>query len=156
MKHMNPYLTKAMDAYPYQLEAAVEALGYALSYDAGNVHALVLMGRVYAEQMHNYAEAIRCYEEALSCDLEAVIIFPYYVRALILYEEYERALNLIAYAQTVKGVDKVDMILHKIVIEEKTGHFNKALKLLKEMRKMVWHSHYNDWMDETEKRLKSK
>lgn len=156
MKNMNPYVTKAMDAYPYQLQETVEALTYALSYDEGNVLALVLLGRVYAEQMHNYSEAIRCYEEAMGCDMEAVIIYPYFVRALILYEEFDKARNLIEYAMSVKGVDKVDMIKQKIIIEEKSKHCNKAMKLLKEMRKMVCDDLYNDWMESTEKRLKAK
>lgn len=153
---MNPYVTKAMDAYPYQLQEAVEALTYALSYDEGNVLALVLMGRVYAEQMHNYAEAIRCYEEAMGCDMEAVVIYPYFVRALILYEEFDKARKLIEYAMSVKGVDKVDMIRQRVIIEEKTGHYNKAIKWLKEMRKMVCNDGHDEWMAATEKRLKSK
>ena len=36
-------------------------------------------------------EAIRCYEEAMGCDMEAVIIYPYFVRALILYEEFDKS-----------------------------------------------------------------
>ncbi|MBK8850249.1 MAG: hypothetical protein IPN73_08830 [Saprospiraceae bacterium] len=156
MKYMDIYVTKAMDAYPYQLAETVEALNYALSADESNIYALCLMGRVYAEQMFNYMEAIRCYEEALGHDLDALIIYPYLIRALIANEDYDKARRLIEFAQSIKGIDRVDLLLNKIIIEEMTGHFTKALKMLKEMRKEVCNNRHNDWMEETEKRLKSK
>lgn len=156
MKYMDIYVTKAMDAYPHQLAETVEALNYALSADASNVYALCLMGRVYAEQMLNYREAIRCYEEALGYDLDAILIYPYLIRALIANEDYDKAGRLIEFAGSIKGIDRIDLVLNKIVIAEMTGHFNKALKLLKEMQKKVCNNFYNDWMEETEKRLKSK
>lgn len=153
---MDIYVTKAMDAYPYQLAETVEALNYALSADACNVYALCLLGRVYAEQMFNYREAIRCYEEALGHDLDALIIYPYLTRALIANEDYDKAKRLIEFANSIKGIDRVDLLLNKITIEERTGHYTKALKILKEMRKVVYDNRYHDWMEETEKRLKSK
>ena len=110
---MNPYVTKAMDAYPYQLQETVEALTYALSYDEGNVLALVLLGRVYAEQMHNYSEAIRCYEEAMGCDMEAVIIYPYFVQGIDIVRRIRQSQKPDWICYDCKGVDKVDMIRQK-------------------------------------------
>ena len=53
------YLMEALDAYPYDLPKVIEALNYALSYDAENALALCLMGQFYSEQMAQYEKAIQ-------------------------------------------------------------------------------------------------
>ncbi|MBP6238275.1 MAG: hypothetical protein KA270_13100 [Saprospiraceae bacterium] len=50
MSSIDRYLVKALDAYPYNLEEAIESLDYALSGDNNNAATLCLYGRVYAEQ----------------------------------------------------------------------------------------------------------
>lgn len=60
------------------------------------------MGRVYAEQKFNYKEAIRCYEETLGHDWEALIIYPYLIRALVMNEDYDKARKLIGFARSIK------------------------------------------------------
>ena len=51
MSSIDRYLVKAIDAYPYNLEEAIESLDYALSGDNNNAATLCLYGRVYAEQL---------------------------------------------------------------------------------------------------------
>ncbi|CAG0906289.1 unnamed protein product, partial [Darwinula stevensoni] len=62
----------ALDAYPYNLEEAIESLDYALSGDNNNAATLCLYGRVYAEQLQDYATAKTYFQDALAADIKAV------------------------------------------------------------------------------------
>ena len=70
---LDKYLFQALDAYPYNLEEAVESLNYALSYDDKNPIALCLMGQIYAENLRNYEEAKEYYQQALAADMLSLI-----------------------------------------------------------------------------------
>jgi len=69
----------AMDNYPYNLADAVESLNYALSVNPASPEALVLKGKIYAEQMYRYDLAIECYEEALCEDVRYAMVYPHYI-----------------------------------------------------------------------------
>ena len=56
----NNYLYRALEAYPWELEKAIEALNYALSYDPENVQALCLMAKVMSEQLGENEQAKVC------------------------------------------------------------------------------------------------
>ena len=73
--NFNRYLFKALEAYPYELDEAIEALGYALSYDAKNVQALCLMGKIYWEQLGEYEAAKECYAEAMASNMDMPTIY---------------------------------------------------------------------------------
>lgn len=89
MGTMNLYLFKAIQAYPWELEKAVEALNYALSYEPENAKALSLMGKVYAEQLGDYETAKEYFEKALVSDLESADTCPDYIRTLLANEDFE-------------------------------------------------------------------
>ena len=111
-RHSVGYLFKALDAYPYDLEEAVEALTYALSYDDKNTDALCLMGRVYAENLKDYEKAKEYYADALAENVNAFSVYPYYIDVLLWNEDFDEAAKLIDFALTVKGSDKAVLYLY--------------------------------------------
>ena len=71
-------------------------------------------------------------------------------------EDYEEATKLIDFALTIKGIDKVEILMKKISLFEKTQQFKLGLKLMKEVKLYTLNSDYNYLIEETEKRLKQK
>ena len=156
MKTVDKYIFQALDNYPYNLEEVVESLDYALSYNSKNTMALCLYGRVYAEQLLNYDQAKLYFQEALTTDVFAKEVYPYYIQTLILNEDYEEAMQLINFAVTLKGINKVAILMEKITLLERLQKFKKGLKLLKEVKLSILNSDYNYLIEETEKRLNQK
>ena len=79
----NNYLFRAIEAYPYELEKAIEALNYALSYSPTSVQALCLMAKIQSEQLGEYELAKEYYEKALMSRLDIPEVYPDYIRLLI-------------------------------------------------------------------------
>lgn len=156
MKTVNKYLFQALDNYPYNLEEVVESLNYALSYNNKNTMALCLYGRVYAEQLSDYEQAKLYFQEALITDVFAKEVYPHYIQTLIQNEDYEEATKLIDFALTIKGINKVEVLMKKVCLLEKAHQFKKGLKLMKKVKLSTLNSDYNYLIEETEKRLKHK
>ena len=156
MKTVDKYLFQALDNYPYNLEDVVESLDYALSYNNKNTMALCLYGRVYAEQLSDYEQAKLYFQEALISNIFAKEVYSHYIQTLILNEDYEEVTKLIDFALTIKGIDKVEILMKKIYLFEKTQEFKLGLKLMKEVKLSTLNSDYNYLIEETEKRLKQK
>jgi tetratricopeptide (TPR) repeat protein len=156
MKTVDKYLFQALDNYPYNLEEVVESLDYALSYNSKNTMALCLYGRVYAEQLSDYEQAKLYFQEALTLDVFAKEVYSHYIQTLILNEDFEEATKLIDFALTIKGIDKVEILMKKTTLFEKMHQFKKGLKMLKEVKLCILNSDYNYLIEETEKRLKQK
>jgi tetratricopeptide (TPR) repeat protein len=156
MKTIDKYLFQAMDNYPYWLEGTIESLDYALSYNDKNPMTLCLYGRIQTEQLHDYEEAKRYFQEALAIDIQAVAVYPFYIDTLLLNEDYEEADKLIAFALTIKGINKVEIMLKKVLLLEKRVVFKKAFKDLKEIKLIVTNNEHNYQIEEIEKRLKAK
>ncbi|MCO6175556.1 hypothetical protein NHF50_10935 [Flavobacterium sp. NRK F10] len=155
MQSIDKYVVQALDNYPYYLEESLESLGYALAYDDKNVVALCLYGRFYAEQLQDYEAAKEYYSEALAIDINAVMVYPYYAETLFWNDDLDEALKLIDFSLTVKGIDKVIMLLKKVKVLEKQQQWKIALQLVKEA-KLLDFSNYSSEIEETEKRIKSK
>jgi tetratricopeptide (TPR) repeat protein len=156
MKTVDKYLFQALDNYPYNLEEVVESLDYALSYNNKNTMALCLYGRVYAEQLEDYEQAKLYFQEALTIDVFAKEVYAHYIQTLILNEDYEEAILLIDFALTIKGINKVAILIKKITLFERMEKFKKGLKLLKDVKLSILSSEYNYLIEETEKRLRQK
>lgn len=156
MKTIDKYLFQAMDNYPYWLEGTIESLDYALSYNDKNPMTLCLYGRIQTEQLHDYEEAKRYFQEALAIDIQAIAVYPFYIDTLLLNEDYEEADKLIAFALTIKGINKVEIMLKKVLLLEKQVAFKKAFKDLKEIKLIVTNNEHNYQIEEIEKRLKAK
>lgn len=156
MKTVDKYLFQALDSYPYCLEETIESLDFALSYNDKNVMTLGLYGRIQTEQLHDYEEAKRYFQEALAIDIHAVAVYPYYLDTLLLNEDCDEALKLIDFALTIKGINKVAIMLRKVFLLEQQKEFKKAVKLLKEIKLLLTANDNSYEVEETEKRLKAK
>ncbi len=153
---MNPYLIKALDAYPFDLEGAVENLQYALSYEPKNVKALTLMGRLYTELFKEYEEAKSFFEEALAEDVFAIEVYPFYLNVLILNEDYKEAFKLVDFALTIKGIDKGMIYRCEAFAFEKQGRYKKALKSLKKAKIHSYNEDFNYCIGNDKSRVKGK
>jgi tetratricopeptide (TPR) repeat protein len=156
MSSIDKYLVKAIDAYPYNLEEAIESLDYALSGDHNNATTLCLYGRVYAEQLQDYATAKTYFQEALAADIKAVFVYPYFIQLLIDFDEDAEAEKLIAFALTVKGIDKPLIISKLIVLKEKMAQFKEVKRCITNLKSLVLNDDYQVFIDKTEARIKVK
>lgn len=156
MKTVDKYLFQALDNYPFNLEETVESLDYALSYDDKNTMALCLYARVQAEQLFNYEEAKSLFEKAIGININAIELYPFYIQTLLLNEDFEEAEKLIDFALTVKGINKVEILIKKITLLELKGEFKLAKKIIKEVKLSVTNSDYSTFIEESTIRLKNK
>ena len=138
---LNNYIFKALDAYPYELEKATEAINYALSYNEKDTMALCLKGRIYAETLKDYDKAKIIYTEALAENINAFHIYPHYINALLWNEDYEEAERFIDFALKVKGSDKVELYhkkaLNKIKLAKRFNYDSSNIYDLKESESRI-------------------
>tara|TARA_R100000935_G_scaffold13736_5_gene27648 strand:- start:74819 stop:75427 length:609 start_codon:yes stop_codon:yes gene_type:complete len=152
----NLYLFKAMEAYPWDLEKAVEALQYALSYEPENVTALCLMAKVHAEQLCDYETAKGYFEKAVASDISAIIIYPDYVRTLLQNHDFKEAQKLIDFAMTVKAVDKGGLFLLQGQLLESLQKFEEAEAAFKEARQLGLNSDFIEFVESELERVTKK
>lgn len=152
----NNYIFKALDAYPYDLEEAIEALNYALSYDEKNTEALCLLGRIYSEKLRNYEVAKEYFCEALAVDITALNVYPHYINVLLWNEDFEEAERFIDFALGVKGSDKAVLYLKKSILFEMKKSYKKALIELKYAKIHTYNNDFLDTIKETKERIKAK
>jgi tetratricopeptide (TPR) repeat protein len=156
MKIVDKYLFQALDSYPYSLEETIESLDYALSYDDKNTMALCLYGQVFSDQLLKYEEAKEYFQKALSINIYALEVYPFYIHALILNEDYEEAVKLIDFALSIKGINKTEILLKKVILLERQQEFKMALKVIKKVKLATFNTSYDFTIEETEKRLNKK
>lgn len=152
----NNYIFKALDAYPYDLEEAIEALTYALSYDEKNTVALCLMGRIYAEKLFDYEKAKEYYAEALAENITAIGVYEPYINVLLWNEDLEEAERLIDFALTVKGSDKAVLYTKKANLYEQKQVYKKALDFLKKAKVVTYNNSFLDIIKDEKERIKGK
>ncbi|SHG84919.1 tetratricopeptide repeat protein [Winogradskyella jejuensis] len=152
----NTYLFKAIEAYPYELEKAVEALNYALSYDPENTKALHLMAKVHYEQLGDYETAKTYFERALAVRLDVPDLYPDYIRLLINNHDFDEAQKLIDYAKTVKGIDKAGIALTQGQLYESLMLFAEAEKVLKDAKHLALNNDFIFYVDDILSRIKKK
>ncbi|MEZ4777947.1 MAG: hypothetical protein R2786_01025 [Flavobacteriaceae bacterium] len=129
---INLYLAKAIAAYPYELQKAVEALNYALSYEPENVKALCLMAKVYSEQFSDPNTAKTYFEAAIAANLDFAEIYPDYINMLLRNDDFEAAQKVIDFAKNVKGADRAGIQLLQGQLFEMVLEFEKAEEAYKE------------------------
>jgi tetratricopeptide (TPR) repeat protein len=156
MKTVDKYIFEALDNYPYSLVETIGSLDYALSYDDKNTMALCLYGRVQADQLLRYEEAKEYFQQAISININAIEVYSYYINTLVLNEDYEEAKKLINFALTIKGINKTEILLKKVMLLESQKNFKKALKVLKEAKLETLSNEYDFLIEESEKRLNIK
>lgn len=117
---------------------------------------LCLYGRIQAEQLWNYEEAKNYFQEALAINIHALEVYPYYLKTLILNEDYEEAQKLIDFALTIKGINKSDIFVQKAILLEAKQEFKKALKEIKNAKLTTLQFVFDSDITEVEKRIKGK
>ncbi|RYJ36479.1 hypothetical protein NU08_4482 [Flavobacterium anhuiense] len=156
MKTTDKYLFQALDNYPFWLEGTIESLDYAFSYDDKNTMVLCLYGRIQAEQLMNYEEAKSYFQQALSINIHALEVYPYYLKTLILNEDFEEAQKLIDFALTVKGINKSEIYVKKAILLEAQNKFKEALKEIKNAKLHLLQFNYESDISDVEKRIENK
>lgn len=133
MNSIDKYLVQALDNYPFNLEDALTSLEYALSYNNNNPQVLCLYGRFLSEQLRKYDEAKAYYQQAIQSDLHAIDVYPFYLETLLKNEDFEEAKKLIAFALTIKGINKFEIKYQEVILYERIENYKQALKLAKKI-----------------------
>ncbi|WP_456438883.1 tetratricopeptide repeat protein [Psychroserpens sp.] len=152
----NQYVFKALEAYPWELEKAIEALNYALAYEPENVKALHLMAKVHYEQLGDNETAKTYFEKALASRMDIPDIYPEYIRLLIINDDYKEAQKLIDFAKTVKGIDKAGIALTQGQLHESMTLFEEAEKVLKDAKQLALNNDFISCVDDILSRVKKK
>ncbi|MCB0424581.1 MAG: tetratricopeptide repeat protein [Mangrovimonas sp.] len=152
----NLYLFRAMEAYPWELEKAIEALNYALSYDPENAKALCLMARVHWEQLGDYETAKSYYEKAIAANINARFIYPDYIMVLINNSDLEEAQKLIDFAGTIKGIDLASIKLQQGYLYEVQEDYEAAEKVLKQAKQLSMNNDFSFYVDDVLARIDKK
>jgi tetratricopeptide (TPR) repeat protein len=153
---LNNYVLKAIDAYPYELEEAVENLNYALSYESDNVYALYLMGQIQAEQLGDYEQAKIYYAEALANKMDFHKIYYKYIQVLLWNDDFDEAQKLIDFALTVKGIDKGCIWDKQGQLFEIKQEYKKAIKAFKTAKKFGYNDSFISYIGNEISRIKNK
>jgi tetratricopeptide (TPR) repeat protein len=124
------YYIKAKDNYPYNLEEMLESLNYALSYDEEHAASHCLMGVFHTEQSLEFHKAINHFELALVYNDYFVEIYYHYSTLLIQLNEFTKAVKLLTFAKTIKGVCISCIVQKEALIFEKKGKLKKAKQAL--------------------------
>lgn len=152
----NDYYLKAADHYPYDLAEFLESINYALSYNENHADAHCLMGQFYRDQLMKYEEATAHFDRALENDARHLPTYYQYIRLCIMTEEFEKAIKLIRFAQTIKGVYKSSLLHREAIILEIKGQFKEASKLLKIAIEKAYYSDDVRFYENERKRIKNK
>lgn len=152
----NKYILQALDAYPYNLENAVEALEYALSYNSDDLIALGLMGQLYAEILHDYSTSKNYYERALAVDIYSIKTYYGYIDVLLKNEDYAIADTIIEFALKIKGICKATIYLKKAMLHEYQLQYKMANKAIKNAKLYAFNESMIAEIDKHAERIKQK
>ncbi|ALU74693.1 lipopolysaccharide assembly protein LapB [Tenacibaculum finnmarkense] len=152
----NNYVFKALDSFNYDTEETMEALNYALSYDAENTMALTLMGRIYSEKLYDYQEGINYFKQVLAIKINAFEVYEPFINALLWNEDVKEAADFIDFALTIKGADKAVLYTKKSVLYEKLKKYKKALCFIKKAKTYTFNTPFMEIITEQKKRIKDK
>lgn len=143
----NVYLFRALEAYPYELEKAVEALNFALSFNPESVKALCLMAKIQNEQLNNITLAKTYYEQAICVNMYDPEIYPDYIRLFINNGEYAEAEKLIDFALDFKGTKRANILLVQASLLEAQKAYDKAEDVLQEAKIAALNNEFIDYIN---------
>ncbi len=124
------YYLKALEAYPYELSAALESLTYALSYDDNHCQSYCLMGQVYMSHIKEYKKAEYYFNQAMSSDLQYPDTIKYFSLLKIWTCDFDGALKLIEFGLKIKGMNKGILLTHKALVYECRGQLDHCKQTL--------------------------
>ena len=133
-----------------------ENLNYALSYDEEHCPSLLLLGEIYASSLAMNEKAFACFDKVIAIDPKNTEVYGSYIRYLIWAKEIDRAEKLIAFALTIKGIDKAYILWLSAYLEDVKANYKQSLKLLKQAKKDCYNDGYFNYMQNEERRIKRK
>ena len=150
------YYLKAVDLYPYNLEEFMENLRFALSYDNEHVGANYLLGKFYAEQLHDYNRAEGYYQVAMAGDPHNENLCFDYVLLFITMKEFGKAEKLLGYVRSFKGVDLARIYHHEGLIHEYHHAYDLALQSYENAQLESYNEEFSGYMNTVIKRVNAK
>lgn len=129
----NNYYLKALDCYPWELSEFLEAINYALSYDANHADANCLFGRFYMEQLCKFKDATHHFEKALTADINNIPTYYAYICLTIQTGDHKKGRKLLRMAKDIAGIDNSYLKHLEALILEKEGKLKASKKLLKHL-----------------------
>jgi len=150
------YYLKALDGYPCDLEASIEALNYALSYDPEHAPALCLVGKIFGHKMKDPERAFHQMELALLYDPSYLEAYYSYLYLLIQYGHLQRADIIMRKSMKVPGVDEPSILLLSAQSHERRGNHYIAKVTLEQAKHKTDCCEQMRYIDTTLKRLKTK
>lgn len=127
MTAADKYYLKAKDNYPYDLDAALEALEYGLSCDNEHPGLLTLMGRIYYHDLNNFEAAREYFELALFYNSDFVEAYYAYINFSLGMEDYSKAKRLLEKAKTVRGINKSKLYYAEALLYERQMDYTNAM-----------------------------
>ena len=150
------YLLKALDAYPFNMEAVCEALNYALSYDDENDMAWTLQGKVMLYHLKDQLGAEEAFQQALTLNMINHDALCELIWLYIDQERFKEAEKLLGIAKATKGVDIAMLFRTEAVILERKQKFTKAIACLDEALTHTYNKKYESFLKAEIKRIKAK
>ncbi len=150
------YYLKAVDQYHYDMESAVEALQYALSYDEEHAASHCMMGKIYTYKLKQYKSACHHYEQSLLYDPSYVDAYYFYPCLLVDLGRYQKAQRLMQRAMYVDGINHTNIVLISAYRYERTGLLQVAKASLIYAKQVAVCDQQLDHIDLSVKRLNKK
>jgi tetratricopeptide (TPR) repeat protein len=156
MNTADTYYLKALDAYPYRMEDAIESLSYGLAYNNEHPALLCLMGKICMDELRQYTRSEQYFNAALCADLNYTETYEPYIRLLLRLEEFEKAGRLIEQALKVPGIDKYGIFYWQMALFEIQEKYEEALNALDTCRKHCYNKYCSEFLDAEADRIKKK
>lgn len=114
------------------------------------------MGRLQAEQFGDYEKSKLYYADALANKMDFIKVYPRYILVLLSNVDYEEAQKLIDFAQTVKAVQKGELLVLQAQLFECLQEYKKALKTFNNAKLLAYNNLFISFIDSEISRIKDK
>lgn len=150
------YYIKALDDYPYNMEQALENINYALSYDDEHAGALFLMGSFCMDLLNDYEKAETYFLRAMAVQSDMLKLNFKYAELLLIFKEYDKVANLMAYTKTIRGCDEGNVFLVEGFMHEQKGNLELAKDAFHNAALNGFNSDFVEFAETAKKRVLSK
>jgi tetratricopeptide (TPR) repeat protein len=150
------YYIKAKENYPYEIDQALDALEYGLSYDDSHAGLLALKGEICHRDLKQFNTARECFELALYHDAQFVDTYYNYIRLLCDIDEVEAAEKLVVRALSIKGIDKAKVWHLEALMYERQGMFTMAMGSLNNALQYCQDQELHTFYKDESKRIRKK
>ncbi len=150
------YYLKAAASYEWDAEETLEALNYALSYDANHPLANCLMGKLLAEKLGRTKEAEEHFHTALAENPESVCAYENLAELHIRAGDFEKARTVLKHAEALKTANPAGILQKKALLAEAEGKPKKAEKFLQKAMAVSLNSEQSEQLHREMQRVEAK